>query len=88
MTKSPHNQASQAPVISDGHGGEARLHSQRHDPATVPGLQFVDNHIHTELAYCSENMTVEKAIARAREVRLAGITFTEHAGQLYFDRKP
>jgi histidinol phosphatase-like PHP family hydrolase len=57
--------------------------------AGVPaGLKLVDNHVHTELAYCSENMTVEKAIARARAVGLAGLTFTEHAGQLYFDRKP
>jgi histidinol phosphatase-like PHP family hydrolase len=49
---------------------------------------LIDNHVHTELAYCSENMTVEKAIARARAAGLAGLTFTEHAGQLYFDRKP
>ena len=57
--------------------------------AGIPvGLKLVDNHVHTELAYCSADMTVEKAIARARAVGLAGLTFTEHAGQLYYDRKP
>ncbi|MDP6490618.1 MAG: hypothetical protein QGH42_10380 [Kiritimatiellia bacterium] len=34
--------------------------------AGIPaGVKLVDNHVHTELAYCSEDMTVEKAIARA-----------------------
>jgi len=28
--------------------------------------ELIDNHIHTELAYCSEKMTAEKPIARAR----------------------
>ncbi len=57
--------------------------------AGIPAdLKLVDNHVHTELAYCSQDMTVEKATARARAVGLAGLTFTEHAGQLYFDRKP
>jgi histidinol phosphatase-like PHP family hydrolase len=48
----------------------------------------MDNHVHTELAYCSENMTVEKSIALAHDFGLSGVTFTEHSGQLYFDRQP
>lgn len=65
-----------------------RIETARHELAMPPDLQLVDSHLHTELAYCSDNMTVEKTIALAREFGLAGITFTEHAGQLYFDRKP
>jgi histidinol phosphatase-like PHP family hydrolase/predicted phosphodiesterase len=65
-----------------------RIDVQRHELAMSGGLDLVDNHLHTELAYCSENMTVPGAIALAKEFGLAGISFTEHAGQLYFDRKP
>lgn len=65
-----------------------RVETQRHELAMPTELQLVDNHIHTQLAYCAENMSVRKSIALARDFGLAGITFTEHAGQLYFDRKP
>lgn len=64
-----------------------QIFSQRHELAMAPDLQLIDNHLHTELAYCSENMTVEKTIALAREFGLAGVTFTEHSGQLYYDTK-
>ena len=71
-------------ITVDGEQVETRRHE-----LVMPGeLQLVDNHLHTELAYCSQDMTVEKAIALARDFGLAGITFAEHAGQLYFDRKP
>ena len=49
-------------------------------------LALVDNHMHTQLAYCAENITVETAVTLAEEFGLAGITFTEHSGQLYFSR--
>lgn len=65
-----------------------RVETRRHELALPADLRFFDNHMHTELAYCSENMTVAKTISIAREFGLAGITFTEHSGQLYFDRKP
>jgi len=65
-----------------------RVESERHELAMPEALGLVDNHVHTELAYCSENMSVVRTIALAREFGLAGVTFAEHAGQLYFDRKP
>lgn len=50
-------------------------------------LGLVDTHVHTELAYCSDKMTVEAAIALARDFGLAGIGFAEHSGQLYFEAR-
>ncbi len=44
---------------------------------------LVDTHVHTEYAYCASTVTAEDAIERAEKFGLAGITFTEHAGQLY-----
>ncbi len=65
-----------------------RVSTRRHTLALPEAPRFVDNHLHTELAYCAENMTVERTIALARLFGLPGVTFTEHAGQLYFERKP
>jgi len=50
-----------------------------------PGL--VDCHIHTQLAYCSENMDIEKTLRLARVLGLGGVIFTEHSSQLYFTQK-
>ena len=49
-------------------------------PETPP---LVDTHVHTEYAYCASTVTAEGAIERAEKFGLSGITFTEHAGQLY-----
>ncbi len=59
--------------------------TERHMLAMPTGLQLVDNHVHTQLAYCAENVTVERVIGLARDFGLAGVGFTEHSGQLYFD---
>jgi len=64
-----------------------RVETRRHALAMPESLGLIDNHLHTQLAYCSENMDVEKTIALAREFGLAGLTFTEHSGHLYFDQK-
>jgi histidinol phosphatase-like PHP family hydrolase len=50
-------------------------------------LQLVDHHAHTQFAYCADDITAETAIARAQELGLAGITLTEHSGQLYLEEK-
>ncbi len=68
-------------TIADG-----RIRTQRHELAMPEKLRLHDNHMHTQLAYCSENMVVPKAIELAHDFGLAGVTFTEHSGQLYFDR--
>ena len=65
----------------------AAVTTQRHELKMPEELQLVDNHVHTPMAYCSGNMDIEKSISLAHEFGLAGITFTEHSGQLYFDSK-
>lgn len=50
-------------------------------------LQLVDYHSHTEFAYCSENMHTTISPQLAELFGLAGMAFTEHSGQLYFERK-
>ena len=50
--------------------------TRRHELVMPQDLQLIDNHLHSELAYCSENMTVAKAIDLARDFGLAGVTFT------------
>lgn len=65
-----------------------RISTERHELVAPKGLRLFDNHLHTQLAYCSENMTIERAVSLAHEFGLAGVTFTEHSGHLYFDRKP
>ena len=57
---------------------------KNHQLAMPKSLHLVDNHVHTELAYCQENMTVERAISFSEAVGLRGIGFAEHSGQLYF----
>ena len=49
-------------------------------PADPP---LIDTHVHTDFAYCREDVTAAGAIDRARTFGLAGICLVEHAGQLY-----
>jgi histidinol phosphatase-like PHP family hydrolase/predicted phosphodiesterase len=60
--------------------------AQRHELALPISLNLYDNHMHTQMAYCSDNMTVKKSLELAKEFGLAGICITEHSGQLYFDK--
>lgn len=57
----------------------------RHDLHLPEKLNLWDMHVHTQFAYCSENMEIARSIGLAKEFGLAGLTFAEHAGQLYFD---
>jgi len=63
---------------------EDRVSTIRHQLAMPAELGLVDRHVHTQLAYCSENMDVGRAIGLASDFGLAGIGFSEHSGQLYF----
>lgn len=47
------------------------------------GLKLSDLHIHTNYAYCGENVAPAENILRAKEKGLQRIAFTEHSGQLY-----
>jgi histidinol phosphatase-like PHP family hydrolase/predicted phosphodiesterase len=50
-------------------------------------LGLVDRHVHTQLAYCSENMDVASVMNLYKDFGLKGVIFTEHSGQLYFDKE-
>ena len=58
----------------------------RHDLRLPEKLNLWDLHVHTQFAYCSENMEVVKSMELARDFGLAGLTFAEHSGHLYFDK--
>ncbi|MCX6993193.1 MAG: metallophosphoesterase [Kiritimatiellaeota bacterium] len=57
----------------------------RHDLRLPAKLYLWDMHVHTQFAYCSENMDIVRSIGLGSDFGLAGLTFTEHSGQLYFD---
>lgn len=48
-------------------------------------LRLFDWHVHSQFAYCSENMEFDRAKRVGRAVGLAGLSFAEHSGHLYFD---
>jgi len=51
----------------------------------VPGL--TDFHIHTRLAYCSENMDIPSALEMAKLSNVGTVAFVEHSGHLYFSEE-
>lgn len=58
---------------------------QTHHLQVPPELGLFDLHSHTQFAYCSENMHTTVTPQLAVVLGLAGLAFTEHSGQLYFD---
>lgn len=62
-----------------------RVQTRRHELALPRDSKLVDCHVHTQFAYCGENLDMAAALGLAREYGLAGISLTEHSGQLYFD---
>lgn len=46
--------------------------------------RLTDFHLHTNLAYCSENMTIPSALRLAKMAGICKLNFAEHSGQLYF----
>ena len=57
-----------------------------HDLRLPEKLNLWDLHVHTQFAYCSENMEIVKSMGLASVFGLTGMTFAEHSGQLYFDK--
>lgn len=51
-----------------------------------PAVRVEDFHCHTQLAYCASDISVDEALARAREFGVGRQNFTEHSGQLYMAR--
>jgi histidinol phosphatase-like PHP family hydrolase len=50
-------------------------------------LGLRDYHSHTQFAYCSEDVTMPLSAEFARLMNLHQLAFTEHSGQLYFERQ-
>ncbi len=63
------------------------VHVERHELRMPDELGLFDAHVHTQFAYCSEDMEVGRAVRLAGEFGLAGLAFAEHSGQLYFGRE-
>jgi histidinol phosphatase-like PHP family hydrolase/predicted phosphodiesterase len=57
-----------------------------HNLRLPESLRLVDCHIHTQFAYCGEDVEVSRAISPAQDFGLAGVGFSEHSDQLYFSR--
>jgi histidinol phosphatase-like PHP family hydrolase/predicted phosphodiesterase len=71
-------------LLLDLDGGAVR--AERHSLAMPADLGLTDVHLHTNLAYCNENMDIPLAQQLAQDFGLAGLRFTEHSGHLYFSR--
>lgn len=62
------------------------VRAERQPLAMPADLNLTDVHLHTNLAYCNENMDIGLALRLAQDFGLAGLRFTEHSGHLYFSR--
>ncbi|NLN18763.1 MAG: hypothetical protein GX162_05735 [Firmicutes bacterium] len=51
-------------------------------------LGLIDRHVHSEYAYCGEDMDMEVSVELAELFGLAGLVFTEHSSHLYYGRDP
>ena len=48
---------------------------------------LVDNHLHTQFAYCAKTVQADTNIEISQLLGLRGITLTEHTFHLYFSNK-
>ncbi|MCP3966508.1 MAG: hypothetical protein GY750_03010 [Lentisphaerae bacterium] len=55
--------------------------------ALPENLNLSDHHIHTKLAYCNENMDIDKTLRLAKAFNLKKIYITEHTAHLYQEQK-
>lgn len=55
--------------------------------AMPEGLQLSESHVHSQLAYCADDVAIEPAIALCRDLGVQTPAVVEHSGQLYFDRE-
>ncbi len=62
-------------------GDSARFEVEAEQFRLPPGL--MDSHVHTPLAYCSENMSMRAVLEIAELEGLEKVVFTEHSGHLY-----
>lgn len=52
-------------------------------PLAYQPVALTDCHVHTEYAYCADDITARAAVERAEAFRVPRMCLTEHAGQLY-----
>lgn len=74
-------------LVSDGTPTGLRCDVRREQLAMPPELGLFDWHVHTPLAYCSENMDVATNLRLANAFGLAGIGQAEHSTHLLFGRE-
>ncbi len=72
-------------IIEIDDSGEVK--SQCEHLAWTGDAPLYDLHVHTQLAYCNENMSPEKAVDLGKVLNLSGIGFNEHTAHLYFSRQ-
>ena len=70
-------------VIEVADSGEVTVQYEQY--RLPPGL--MDSHVHTQMAYCGENMDLISSLKLAKLWGLEKIAFTEHSGHLYFTRE-
>lgn len=63
-----------------------RIQVQRQELAMPESLGLVDTHVHTQLAYCNENLDAALNLELGEVFGLSSIRIAEHSGHLYFDR--
>ena len=64
-----------------------RIQTGQHTLAMPKKMKLFDTHMHTQMAYCADDVDVQANVALMTAFGLAGIAMTEHSGHLYFDRK-
>ena len=69
-------------VTIDGEAIEAEVLNHQ----LPESLGLGDYHTHTQFAYCGEDVSMEKTTEFASIIGLNQLAFTEHSGQLYYDR--
>lgn len=66
--------------------GKGNVAVQEEMLSNDPALELEDHHIHTDFAYCNENLSLAKCGELGRMFGLKSMVFSEHSGHLYFTR--
>jgi len=69
-------------ISSDG-----KVSCEQENLSMPENSHLVDHHVHTNMAYCNENMDISKASALGKLFNLDGIVISEHSAHLYFNRE-
>jgi len=64
-----------------------KVESKEHILSLPEELELFDCHIHSNFAYCNENMDFAKTVELGKVLNLKGLALTEHTAHLYYSRK-